>query len=115
MRFRLKCVTYLVISVCLCAVCYFMINESISPNNMTNSEINNAIEEDPVMLLRRKRYEAAMNRPSREGPGENGAAVVLTPDEQKVADTLFKAAAFNVFASDKIAMDRSIPDTRIPE
>lgn len=47
------------------------------------------------------------------GPGEGGEAVVLSPEEQKEADRLFNKEAFNIVASDKIAMDRRIPDTRI--
>ena len=54
-------------------------------------------------------------RPPRDGPGEDGKAVTLAPDEQEQADKKFKKAAFNVMISDKIALDRSIPDTRRKE
>ena len=67
---------------------------------------------DEVIRFRLERFIAAQNRPPREGPGERGKGVVLTAEEQKIADTLFTNASFNVFASEKIAMDRSIPDTR---
>ena len=51
--------------------------------------------------------------PEKTGPGEGGKVVVLSPDEQKEADRLFAKEAFNIVASDKIAMDRRIPDTRV--
>ena len=71
--------------------------------------------QEAVIQYRKDRYTAAKNRPPREGPGENGQGVVLTPEEQQIADSRFRRASFNVFASEKVAMDRSIPDTRRPE
>lgn len=52
----------------------------------------------------------------REGPGERGVPVSLnTPqDQNKRRDTL-QEFGFNLAVSDKIAMDRSIPDTRPEE
>ena len=64
---------------------------------------------------RAQRYYAAQLRTPRDGPGERGEGVVLTKEEQDIADKLFYKASFNVFASDKMAMDRSIPDTRMTE
>ena len=49
------------------------------------------------------------------GPGEQGAAVILTADEEKQKDDLFKVNGFNAFASDKISLDRSLKDIRHPE
>ncbi len=63
----------------------------------------------------RQRYEKHQNRGQRSGPGENGAAVKLSAEEQKQADTLFNKEAFNRIASDKIAMDRSVRDVRDPK
>lgn len=51
----------------------------------------------------------------REGPGEQGKAVILTAEEEALKDTLFRVNGFNAFASDKIALDRSIPDIRHPQ
>ena len=67
------------------------------------------------MKFRMDRYIKAQNRPKNDGPGENGASVQLTAEEQKIADGLFRKASFNVFASDKVALDRSVPDTRRAE
>lgn len=49
------------------------------------------------------------------GLGEKGAAVILPKDEQKLADKVFKEAAFNVYLSDRISPNRSIPDSRNPK
>ena len=69
-----------------------------------------------VLEYRRARYEAFQEKESRPrtGPGEGGAAVHLDPDEQKKADSLFKKEAFNIVASDKVALDRSVNDVRDP-
>ena len=50
-----------------------------------------------------------------KGPGEQGAAVILSADEEKQKDELYKANGFNGFASDKISLDRAIKDIRHPE
>ena len=70
---------------------------------------------DALKQFRIDRFRAAQLRPARDGPGEEGKSVKLTAEERDIADKLFKNASFNVFASDKIAMDRSIPDTRRKE
>ena len=67
---------------------------------------------EELIKFRQTRFIAAQNRPPRDGPGENGMGVKLTEEERKIADTLFKNASFNVFASDKMALDRALPDTR---
>ena len=76
---------------------------------------NEGMSEAAILQYRMKRYLAYQTRPPREGPGENGAPVTLSPDEEKLAEQKWKNASFNVVASDKIAMDRSIPDTRRKE
>lgn len=48
----------------------------------------------------------------RTGPGENGAGVSLSEEEKKEADILMKKWFFNIIASDKISMDRTVPDSR---
>ena len=71
---------------------------------------------DEVWKFREQRYDIAQNRPAGlQGPGEDGAAVVLTPDEQAQADRLFEKETFNVIASNKVAMDRRLKDIRHPE
>ncbi|GIX75307.1 polypeptide N-acetylgalactosaminyltransferase 1 [Caerostris extrusa] len=49
------------------------------------------------------------------GLGENGVPVILHSDEQLLADKLFNDAAFNVYLSDRISPNRSVPDPRNPK
>lgn len=48
-------------------------------------------------------------------PGERGKPVHLGMDEKSIADMQIQQYGFNMVASDKIAMNRSIPDTRLEE
>lgn len=49
------------------------------------------------------------------GPGEQGAAVILSAEEEKLKDELYKANGFNGYVSDKISLDRALKDIRHPE
>lgn len=50
---------------------------------------------------------------SRSGPGENGTAVVLTdPGEIEINQKLFAIEGLNAYVSDKISVNRSLPDVR---
>ena len=49
------------------------------------------------------------------GPGEQGAAVILSADEEKKKDDLYKVNGFNAFVSDKISLDRALNDIRHAE
>lgn len=60
-------------------------------------------------------YEHIASEAERTGPGEQGAAVILTADEEKQKDALFKVNGFNAFASDKISLDRALKDIRHPD
>lgn len=52
----------------------------------------------------------------RFGPGENGAPIIMeSPVEVKIANDSMKKWFMNVLACDRISLDRSIPDTRIPQ
>ena len=64
---------------------------------------------------RQQRYLKAQTQLNGSGVGENGEPVILNVDDQKLADELFEKEAFNIVASDKVALDRSIPDDRLPE
>ena len=64
------------------------------------------------------RYQRTIDTEERTGPGEDGKPVLLEfgdGEEKKAADERYNEAAFNVLASDKIALDRRIPDTRLKE
>lgn len=49
------------------------------------------------------------------GPGEQGQAVILSPDEEKKKGDLYKVNGFNAYASDKISLHRSLKDIRHQE
>ncbi|KAG5666839.1 hypothetical protein PVAND_014849 [Polypedilum vanderplanki] len=60
-------------------------------------------------------YEFMDFEASRVGPGENGTGVFLSGDEASLAQQIFEENKHNGLVSDKIARDRSLPDTRPPE
>ncbi|VDO19298.1 unnamed protein product [Heligmosomoides polygyrus] len=51
----------------------------------------------------------------RVGPGEDGAPVILEGEEKAIGESQLKTFFMNVLASDKISLDRSIPDSRSEE
>jgi len=52
---------------------------------------------------------------SEEGPGEGGEPYILPPDLTDQADQSISDYGMNMVASNKISLDRSIPDTRLEE
>lgn len=71
---------------------------------------------DEVMRVRVKRFmQYQKSEAFRSGPGERGEAVVLLGEEKTKAAALIPKEAFNRIASDKISLERSIPDVRDPE
>lgn len=86
-----------------------------------------SLMENPLHLLNARMYPQAVNyklkdwhdyefmayEESRLGPGENGTAVILTdPEEIQTNDKLREVEGLNVFISDKISVNRSLPDVR---
>ncbi|XP_064600145.1 N-acetylgalactosaminyltransferase 7-like [Liolophura sinensis] len=49
------------------------------------------------------------------GPGENGEPVYTTMEEKAAADKSIRDYGFNMVASDKVSLDRVVPDTRMEE
>ncbi|UJR37273.1 hypothetical protein I4U23_029982 [Adineta vaga] len=62
--------------------------------------------------IRINRETYTIPEPCRSCPGENGAGVSLTADESKGLEEIVKKEFFNLRASDKVSLWRSIPDTR---
>lgn len=56
-----------------------------------------------------------VEKEKREGPGEYGVPVQIDGGSLKYGDDCVKDWGFNQCASEKIAMDRAIPDIRPPE
>ena len=53
---------------------------------------------------------------SRKGPGEQGKPFKLTdPEDIKLNEKLFKIEGLYVVVSDKISVNRSVPDTRLEQ
>ncbi|KAK7488654.1 hypothetical protein BaRGS_00020107 [Batillaria attramentaria] len=53
--------------------------------------------------------------PPQPGPGEGGKPVYTSMDEKPQANSQIQQYGFNMLNSDKIAMNRTIPDTRMAE
>ncbi|CAF4748072.1 unnamed protein product [Rotaria socialis] len=62
--------------------------------------------------IRINRDTYSIPEPCKGCPGENGQGVQLTAEESKNLDAVMKKEFFNLRASDKISLWRSIPDTR---
>nr|CAI5852419.1 unnamed protein product [Callosobruchus analis] len=57
-------------------------------------------------------YERIKRDALRKGPGEQGVPAYLDQTETKNYDELYKVNGFNAALSDKIALDRAVPDIR---
>ena len=78
-------------------------------HNQKNQQINVV---NDISEYRKDRFIRYQSRRSIYAPGENGAGVRLSKEEQEKADSLFEKEAFNIVASDKISLERSVKDTR---
>ena len=47
-----------------------------------------------------------------DGPGEMGKPVIIEPEHKAEAERLFRINEFNLMASDRISVNRSLPDVR---
>ena len=69
--------------------------------------------DEKVLLFRRERYmKYQKSENQRTGPGEKGMGLHLEGEEKERADELYKKEAFNIIASDKISLERSVKDVR---
>lgn len=48
-------------------------------------------------------------------PGENGKGVIIGKEDEGLKNEKFKLNQFNLLASDKIALNRSLPDVRMEQ
>lgn len=62
------------------------------------------------------RYERYSNRNKENigSPGEGGVGITLDGKDKALADSLFKKEAFNIIASNRIALNRTLKDIRDP-
>jgi polypeptide N-acetylgalactosaminyltransferase len=75
--------------------------------------------DEKVRLIDWHDYKKIKEDAERTGPGEQGTSVALTAEElqmQKELKTrLFQENGFNAIISDKISLQRSVKDLRVPE
>ena len=75
--------------------------------------VQSGLSDEKVMLFRRERYlKYQKSEKDRTGPGEKGTGLHLEGEEKERADKLYEKEAFNIIASDKISLERSVKDVR---
>jgi polypeptide N-acetylgalactosaminyltransferase len=76
-------------------------------------------QDEKVRLIDWHDYKKIQEDLERVGPGEQGHGVSLTPEElklqQEMKNKLFQENGFNAIISDKISLQRSVSDLRVPE
>lgn len=60
-------------------------------------------------------FEPSPSDTVREGPGENGKPHYARPEDQNEVSQAMMEYGINMVVSDQIALDRTIPDKRLPE
>lgn len=97
------------------------INNEIDHNNFNKEVIKNLqnknayiSEKERLERLKADRWFAEDERKVMPGLGERGQAVNLNGEEAKLVDAAMKKEAFNIIASDRISLNRSVPDSRDP-
>ena len=106
-RLRKRVASVLICAI-LIAICLLTLEySSISSDNLVGSYAERGV------LIDYNNYELMEAERSREGPGEHGRPVFLDdPHEIKENERLYSKTGFNVLVSDKISVNRSIPDLR---
>ncbi|CAF3694463.1 unnamed protein product [Rotaria sp. Silwood1] len=101
----------IVLMTIFCIVFFFYGNEyKVSSENKKQKDKQKKIVEKQKIRINRETY--TIPEQCRGCPGENGQGVQLTAEESKNLDAVMKKEFFNLRASDKISLWRSIPDTR---
>ena len=93
-------------------------NQDAKPNINQPPLVNDdkpVMDPDTIMGIRQERYLQFQNRGAREGPGENGQPVTMTTAEAAAARESMRRTSINLVASNKVDMDRSLPDYRREE
>ena len=98
------------------------INKKPNENDIPSDGFDNNDNNNNIYLRRSKNRNGRINvenyvvpEPCHRCPGENGAGVFLNSEESKGIEEVYKKEFFNLRASDKISLWRSIPDSRFPE
>ncbi|XP_053214600.1 polypeptide N-acetylgalactosaminyltransferase 1-like [Panonychus citri] len=75
-------------------------------------EHNSVLPPYKLQQLRRWKPPVTINNPS-SWPGEKGKPVSIPKEEESLKNEKFKLNQFNLLASDRIALNRSLPDVRM--
>ncbi|CAF1565944.1 unnamed protein product [Adineta steineri] len=96
-----------------CTLFYFHKNDTQQTSKTKDQSIKlKNIEHGKKIRVNRDTYSTP--EPCQGCPGENGQGVQLTAEESVNLDAVMKKEFFNLRASEKISLWRSIPDTRDP-
>lgn len=116
--------THLIGCVIIIIVLYKVWYSVLDDNQAGDSQLDNAElgfnkRDSANGLIMKKaayRYDRYANRDKENvgSPGERGVAVQLTGKDKALADSLFKKEAFNIIASNRIALNRTLKDIRDP-
>lgn len=98
----------LLLFIFISSIIFFLVSLLKSNSNPFNSMSVRELKE-----FRQRRYLKSLHRHV-NGPGENGASVELSKEEKAKYQLENKKEGFNVIASRKISLDRSLPDRRDP-
>ncbi|CAF3858812.1 unnamed protein product [Rotaria sp. Silwood2] len=91
----------------------YLFNDSNNNSSLSNTTLASRQARDiRENKIRINRETYTIPEPCHGCPGENGQGVSLTAEESKNLDAVMKKEFFNLRASDKISLWRSIPDTR---
>ncbi|XP_071812877.1 polypeptide N-acetylgalactosaminyltransferase 1-like [Apostichopus japonicus] len=91
----------------------------VGPNCNKNAANDNAIRRmidkanEWINVLPEEKKQMDIPRPvNLDAPGEMGKPVIIEPEFQEEAERLFRINEFNLMATDRIALNRSLPDVR---
>ncbi|CAF1256559.1 unnamed protein product [Adineta steineri] len=102
-----------IIFLCIIFTILLFSYESKSNSPSEHVTLNERLKADSIVIrkcINRETY--TIPEHCKDCPGENGGGVTLTADKSKDLDAVMKKEFFNLRASDKISLWRSIPDTR---
>ncbi|KAL5012727.1 hypothetical protein ScPMuIL_011278 [Solemya velum] len=83
--------------------------------HMRDSHVPPEVHKTELKKIDWHNYKQIALEQERKGPGEQGSAINLNQEDEKLKDELYKVNGFNAYASDKISLNRSLSDIRHPD